>query len=121
MFWDTFNSTIHTNPSLSIVDKFNYLVSLLESSAAEAIAVLSITAANYDEALSILKKRFGNSQLIVNQHMEALLSVGTVSSHHDIKGLRKLNDTVESHVRGLCALGVPTVSLRGFVDICRHQ
>ena len=115
MFWDTFNSTIHTNPSLSRVDKFNYLVSLLESSAAEAIAGLSITAANYDEAISTLKKRFGNSQLIVNQHMEALLNVGTVSSHHDIKGLRKLNDTVESHVRGLRALGVPTESYGGLL------
>ena len=115
MFWDTFNSTIYTNPSLSRVDKFNYLVSLLESSAAEAITGLSITAANYNEAISTLNKRFGNSQLIVNQHMEALLIVGTVSSHYDIKGLRKLNDTVESHIEGLRALGMPTESHGGLL------
>ena len=57
MFLDTFNSTIHTNPFLSRVDKFNYLASLPESSAAEAITGLSITAANYDEANSTLKNR----------------------------------------------------------------
>ena len=109
-FWDIFNSSIHSNPTLSNVDKFNYLSSLLESSAAEAIAGLSLTDANYDEAIATLKKRFGNSQLIVNRHMEALMSVTSVSSNHDIKRLRKLHDTVEAHVRGLKALGVPAES-----------
>ena len=104
-FWDIFNSSIHSNPTLSSVDKFNYLMSLVESSAAEAIA-----SANYDEAIATLKKRFGNPQLIVNRHMEALLGVMAVPSHFDIKGLRKLHDTVEAHVRGLRALGVPAES-----------
>ena len=81
-------------------------MSLVESSAAEAIAGLTITSANYDEAIATLKKRFGNPQLIVNRHMEALLGVMAVPSHLDIKGLRKLHDTVEAHVRGLRALVV---------------
>ena len=41
------NSSIHSNPTLSSVDKFNYLMSLVN---AEAIAGLTITSANYDEA-----------------------------------------------------------------------
>ena len=107
-FWDAFNSSIHNNPSLSSVHKFNYLVSLLESSAAEAIAGLSITSANYEEAVSALKKRFGNSQLIINRHLEVLLGIGIVSSHHGIKDLQKLSDIVEAHVQGLRVLGVST-------------
>lgn len=95
-FWDSFNSSIHSNPSLSSIDKFNYLMSLVESSAAEAIAGLAITSTNYDEAISILKKRFGNHQLIVNRHMEALLEVNAVSSHLDIKG--RLHDNVDTHI-----------------------
>ena len=83
-FWDSFNSSIHSNPSLSSI---NYLVSLVESAAAEAIAGLTITSANYDVAIATLKKRFGNTQLIVNRHMEALLGVATISSHYDIKGM----------------------------------
>ena len=106
-FWD---SSIHTNPILSSVDKFNYL---LESTAAKAIAGLTLTAANYDEAIATLKKRFGNPQLIVNRHMEALLNVTAVSTHHDVKGLRRLHDSVEAHVRGLQALGVPPSSYGG--------
>lgn len=109
-FWDSFNSAIHSNPSLSSIDKFNYLRSLVDSSAAEAIAGLTITSANYDEAIATLKKRFGDTQLIVNRHMEALLGIVAVSSHLDVKGLRKLHDTVEAHIRGLRALGVPAES-----------
>lgn len=114
-FWDSFNSSIHTNPVLSSVDKFNYLTSLLESSAAEAIAGLTLTTENYDEAIATLKKRFGNPQLIVNRHMEALLSIAAVTTHHDVKGLRKLHDSVEAHVRGLRALGVLPDSYGGLL------
>ena len=115
-FWDSYNSSIHSNSSLSDVDKFNYLVSLVESSAAEAIAGLTITAANYEEAIATLKKRFGNAQLIVSRHMDALLNVTTVSSHLDIRALRKLLDTVEAHIRGLRALGVSADSYGGLLS-----
>ena len=42
--------------------------------------------------------------------MDALLILQTVTSHYDLKGLRRLYDTVESHVRGLRALGIDAVS-----------
>ena len=57
-FWDSYNSAIHTNDSLSEIDKFNYLRSL---PAYDAIARLALSAANYGEAVEILKKRFGGS------------------------------------------------------------
>ena len=79
-FWDSFNSSIHLNPSFSSVDKFNYLTSLVESSFADAIADLTITSANYDEAIDTLMRRFSNPQLIINKHMEALLGVVVVAS-----------------------------------------
>ena len=34
-FWDSYASSVHDNPTLSDVDKFNYLNSLLEGSARE--------------------------------------------------------------------------------------
>ena len=40
-FWDTFKSAVHKNSTLSSIDKFNYLNSLLESAAAEAITGLT--------------------------------------------------------------------------------
>lgn len=72
-FWDSFESAINSNPGLTAIDKFNYLKSLLEKSAAEAVSGLMLTADNYKEAISILKKRFGNKRQIVSKHMDILL------------------------------------------------
>ena len=38
--------------------------------------------------------------------MNSLLHLTAVVSHHDLKGLRHLYDSVEANVRGLRALGV---------------
>ena len=48
---------IHKNSKLATIDKFNYLNSLLDKNASEAIAGLAITKANYEEAIAILKSR----------------------------------------------------------------
>ena len=40
-FWDTFESPIHNNPTLSTIEKFRYLLSYLEGPAAAAIAGLT--------------------------------------------------------------------------------
>ena len=82
---------------------------------AEAIAGLTPTDANYKEAVATLKKRFGNPQLIMNRHMEALLRVPGVSTFHDIRGLRKLHDSVEAHIRGLKVLRVPAHTYGGLL------
>ena len=105
-FWDSYESSIHNNEELSDIDKFNYLKSLLERTAHEAIDGLTLTSANYHEAIAILKKRFGNKQLIIGKHMDALLNLDPVMSPHSLRALRHLYDTVEVHVRGLRLLEV---------------
>ena len=105
-FWESYDSAVHKNRDLSDIDKFNYLNSLLTGTAREAVAGLSLTTANYTEAVSILKKRFGNVERIKTRHMEILMNIETVTSSRDLRALRKLHDHVESHVRSLSALGV---------------
>ena len=105
-FWDSFESSIHKNPSLSDIDRFNYLRSLLEHTALESISGLTLTSMNYHEAIDILKRRFGNKQQIISRHMDILLNVEAVTSQHNLKGLRYIYDLVESHVRSLKSLGV---------------
>ena len=109
-FWDSFESTIHLNPELTNIDKFNYLNSLLEQSAAESISGLTLTNANYEEAVAVLKKRYGNKQQIISTHMDALLNLEAVTSHSNFKSLRYLRDQIESHIRSLKSLGIPSES-----------
>ena len=105
-FWDSFNSAIHTNHTLSEIDKFNYLRSLLQGTAYDAIAGLALSAVNYQEAVTILRKRFGNKQLIISRHMEALLNVTAVTSDRHLRDLRRLYDQSEANIRSLKALGI---------------
>ena len=100
-FWDSYDSAIHQNPSLSEVDKFNYLRSLLRGTAREAVSGLILTTANYQEAIDILKRRFGNKQQIISRHMDILMTTGAVASHNNVKALRRLYDVMESKVRSL--------------------
>jgi len=82
-------SAIHENPSLSDIDNLNYLRSLLECSGRESIAGLTLTAPNYNEAVSILEKRFGNMQQIASKHMDLLLNLEPVSAAHQLRNLRR--------------------------------
>lgn len=101
---------------MSDIDKFNYLRSLLEHTAREAISGLSLTSANYGEAISILKKRFGSKHQIVNKHMDVLLNVEPVTSPQNLRGLRHLYDLVESHIRSLNSLGVASDSYENLLS-----
>ena len=71
VFWDSFESAIDKNPSLSAIDKFNYLNALLKGSAARSIQNLSLSEANYTVATEILNQRFGRTQAIILVHMES--------------------------------------------------
>ena len=53
-FCDTFDSAVNKNENLDDVTKFNYLNSLLEYKAANAIKGLMLTADNYKNAIKIL-------------------------------------------------------------------
>ena len=55
-FWQSFESAVHKNSDLSDIEKFNYLKSLLERSAREAVAGLALTDANYHQAVETLQK-----------------------------------------------------------------
>ena len=54
-FWDSLESAIHKNTSLSDVDKFTYLRGLVEEPAKSAIAEFALTLVNYLEAVDVLQ------------------------------------------------------------------
>ncbi|KAL9969544.1 hypothetical protein ACROYT_G021769 [Oculina patagonica] len=119
-FWECFESAVHRNTALSGVDKFNYPNSLLVGSAAHVIAGLTLTSANYEKAVDLLKKRFGNRQVIISSHMEALTKIPKITSIHEVKRLRNLYDTVESHVRALESLEISQEMELQLRENCQH-
>ena len=105
-FWDSFESSIHSNDCLSDVDKFNYLRGLLEESAKSCISGFSLKSANYKSAVDILKERYGKKSAVQRAHMLQLMKTERVKDERDLASLRRLCDRVKTHFRGLEALGI---------------
>ena len=98
-FWDSYESAVHQNPSLTNVQKFNYLKAQLQDEALESITGFALSNANYDEAVSVLIERFGQTDKIINAYMQALLEIPQPRSQ--LASLRKFYDKMEGYVKGL--------------------
>ncbi|XP_077536023.1 uncharacterized protein LOC144148349 [Haemaphysalis longicornis] len=79
-------------------------------SAASAIAGLQATDGCYKDAIEILKQRFGDDRIIVQDHLRGLLDLKPVSSSSDVRQLRQLYDRVQVHIRSLKALGTSSTT-----------
>ena len=102
-FWDSYRAAVHDNSSLSDIQKFNYLRAQLLGDVSRSVAGFPLTNANYKRSIELLQERFGQSHRIINAHMEAMLNLPNPSTQ--LVRLRQFNDTLETHIRGLEALG----------------
>lgn len=109
-FWDQFQVTIHDNESLGDIDRFNYLKRFLGGEALRSVSGLRLSCKNYNEAIAILKERYGNEQVLISAHMEALLKVPKIRHKDDLKGLRKLYNDIENCIRNLRTLNLETAA-----------
>ncbi|GBL65833.1 hypothetical protein AVEN_66588-1 [Araneus ventricosus] len=88
-FWNSFESAIHENDSLSEVSKFNYLKAHLGGSALSTIEGFALTPENYEIAIKLLKERFGRSDVLINTHLNNLLRICPLKNSDDIVSFRK--------------------------------
>ena len=114
-FWNGFQSAIHENEDLANVDKFKYLRSFLQEPAKSVIAGMPMTDASYETAIELLKKRFGKPEEIQRAHINQLLHLAPVFNERSINRLRTLHDQIETHFRGLEALGVDRITYSSIV------
>ena len=101
-FWDSYESAIRTNQSLSDVQRFTYLKSLLKYEALQTVSGFAITNVNYCKAVALLHERYGQKHRIVQTYMQALLDLP--APMNTISSLRTFYDKTESYIRGLESL-----------------
>ena len=104
-FWDSFESAVDKNASLDDITKFNYLKNLLEVKACLALQGLVLTSENYKTAVNLLKERFGDAQVVITAHMDALLNISPTKTNA-VNELRNIYDFFEIHTRSLQILHV---------------
>jgi len=100
-FWDQFEASIH-NASYPPIDKFNYLRSKLKGEAMSAISGYQLSNSNYTVVVDVLKRRFGNPQVIIDAHYRSLSHLP--AAVNQTSSLRQCFDTIEQHLRSLEAI-----------------
>ena len=98
-----FNAAIHSNSSLSDVQKLTYLKDYLVGEALDTVSGLTLTESNYAVAVELLKERYGSEHAQVNAHYVALMDLPACTNK--TASLKKLYDGIEKHLRSLQALG----------------
>ena len=100
-FWESFQSAVHDDEEIDEVTKFNYLRSFVKSEAAATISGLTLIAENYQEAVNLLKSRYGNKQMLISAYSRELLSLPVVHASDDVSKLREVYGRIEVNIRGL--------------------
>ncbi|XP_071153541.1 uncharacterized protein [Mytilus edulis] len=102
-FWDSYETSVHENTTLGNVQKFNYLKSLLHDEALKTVTGFALTHANYEKAISLLQERYGQSHVIRQKYMQALVDIP--APKYTISSMKNYYDEIEIHIRGLESLG----------------
>ncbi len=105
-FMDSFVSSVDNDEELSKIDKFMYLKGQLKGKAKNTIEGLSLTAENYDEAISLLKSRYGDKKFLISTFFKVILDLKPIADCSDVGKLRDLYDSIEINVRNLKTLGI---------------
>jgi len=105
-FSDIFNSVIHSNAFLSNVQRFQYLRASLTGDAKNIINSLEISNTNYDVAWTLLKERYDNQRVIVQNHIKAIMDLPSMIKENYAE-LRQITDGAARHLHALQALKRP--------------
>lgn len=105
-FRDIYVSLVHTNMSLSKVQKFYYLKGSLSGEAACLIKTISATEANYDSAWTILEARYHNERMIVGSLITKLFNIPKTDG--SFQSIKRLLDTTQECLSSLGNLNINT-------------
>lgn len=92
-FFDSFNSIIHLNTSISNVQKLQYLKSSLTGDASNVISALEISELNYEVAWGLLKERYDNKRLIVHTHLKSIMDLPPLTKEDSTKAHCRWRDS----------------------------
>lgn len=105
-FRDTFTSLIHDNDEIDVINKFHYLRSSLEGSAAVVLQSVEFSSQNYEMAWRLLTERYDNKRLLINNHVTALFNLESISKESST-ALKHFIDQLNKNLRALQSLGEP--------------
>ena len=128
-FWEQFQSSVYTNPSVSQTNKYVFLRGYLEGEPKHLVDGIAVTAENYEETKRILHAKYSDKNRIIQAHLDYLedlppirltapdlLNSTYVECNCRLQALRALGENTDNYGRILA----PKI-LRAFPDVicCR--
>uniref|UniRef100_A0A2A4JLG7 CCHC-type domain-containing protein n=1 Tax=Heliothis virescens TaxID=7102 RepID=A0A2A4JLG7_HELVI len=104
---DTFDSLINNNESIPLINKFHYLRNSLVGSACNIVRSVDFTAANYQVAWKSLCDRFNNKNILINNHLQALVNINPIQKE-SFKAIRYVMDQIQKKIHSLNILDIST-------------
>ena len=103
---DLFRAYVDSNNLLSNSEKLHYLKACVKREAAKLISSVTISECTYEIAWELLHERYENKKSIVQAHLQAIWSQGSLKSESSTD-LKKLLETTNEILRALTERGQP--------------
>jgi hypothetical protein len=75
-FWEQFQSSVDTNPSVSQINKYVFLRGYLEGEHKHLVDGIAVTPETYDETEHILHAKYGDKNRIIQVNLELTNTIG---------------------------------------------
>lgn len=105
-FYALYESLVHKNGSLSDVQKFQYLRSLLKGNALKLIENIHLSEPNYNVAYDLLTKRYQNKRLLATHYIKQIEDFKPIPNASPAN-LQKFLSVFKSNFDALKALSLP--------------
>ena len=100
LFWEQFDSAIHSKHTLTDSDKLTYLRDALKGGPAKSVigGRLTQTSASYEEAIKCLQIRYDRPRVLHQAHVRKIEEADSLKNGDD-QELRRLHDHLQQHIR----------------------
>lgn len=105
-FYELYVSLVHSNQSLTDVQKLHYLKSSVQGEAARLLQHISLEEKNYEAAWQILTERYENKRVLVNTHLRILMNQKHIMNE-SASTIKNILDTTTECLHSLRNLSVP--------------
>ena len=103
-FMGTFKQLVHSDGTLSDIERFNHLLHCLSGPALDTVRAFEITSENYNKAIKRLDERYNNKTLIFLEHISNIHNLASMK-HSSAPQLRALVDNASAIYSSLKSLG----------------
>jgi hypothetical protein len=109
LFWEQFESSIDKDPSLSTVNKHEFLRGYLEGEPKLLVEGITVSTSTYEDTKRILRARYGDPNSIIQAHLDYLEDVTPITAASP----ESLNTTFiecNRRIQALQALGLRSIT-----------